>query len=138
MLHSPTVSYLFALILNPKPHSPSPIGDAFRQRLRMFPSLVNCCTIDWFREWPDEALRSVAYNFYADVDLDSGAAPAAAGTSGQGLLKGVIDSCVFIHQSVEQSSKRFFEELRRCTGSQKIEGISVRIWKYTHVCTDGL
>jgi dynein heavy chain len=27
----------------------SPIGDAFRQRLRMFPSLVNCCTIDWFR-----------------------------------------------------------------------------------------
>ena len=27
----------------------SPIGDAFRVRLRMFPSLVNCCTIDWFR-----------------------------------------------------------------------------------------
>lgn len=26
----------------------SPIGSAFRQRLRMFPSLVNCCTIDWF------------------------------------------------------------------------------------------
>jgi dynein heavy chain len=29
----------------------SPVGDAFRQRLRMFPSLVNCCTIDWFSEW---------------------------------------------------------------------------------------
>lgn len=27
----------------------SPIGDAFRQRLRQFPSLVNCCTIDWFQ-----------------------------------------------------------------------------------------
>lgn len=27
----------------------SPIGDAFRTRLRMFPSLVNCCTIDWFQ-----------------------------------------------------------------------------------------
>jgi dynein heavy chain len=25
----------------------SPIGDAFRDRLRQFPSLVNCCTIDW-------------------------------------------------------------------------------------------
>ncbi|KAJ1481106.1 hypothetical protein T484DRAFT_1808591, partial [Baffinella frigidus] len=24
----------------------SPVGDAFRNRLRMFPSLVNCCTID--------------------------------------------------------------------------------------------
>ena len=37
----------------------SPIGDAFRQRLRMFPSLVNCCTIDWFYEWPMEALVSL-------------------------------------------------------------------------------
>ena len=25
----------------------SPIGDALRIRMRMFPSLVNCCTIDW-------------------------------------------------------------------------------------------
>lgn len=25
----------------------SPIGGAFRERLRQFPSLVNCCTIDW-------------------------------------------------------------------------------------------
>ena len=30
----------------------SPVGDAFRSRCRMFPSLVNCCTIDWFTEWP--------------------------------------------------------------------------------------
>ena len=28
----------------------------------MFPSLVNCCTIDWFSEWPQEALLSVATN----------------------------------------------------------------------------
>ena len=27
----------------------SPIGDAFRNRIRMFPSLINCCTIDWFK-----------------------------------------------------------------------------------------
>lgn len=27
----------------------SPIGDAFRNRLRKFPALVNCCTIDWFQ-----------------------------------------------------------------------------------------
>ncbi|CAN0501439.1 unnamed protein product, partial [Scytosiphon promiscuus] len=32
----------------------SPLGEAFRTRLRMFPSIVNCCTIDWFMEWPDE------------------------------------------------------------------------------------
>ena len=27
----------------------SPIGDAFRNRIRTFPSLVNCCTIDWMQ-----------------------------------------------------------------------------------------
>ena len=26
----------------------SPIGDAFRERLRKFPALINCCTINWF------------------------------------------------------------------------------------------
>ena len=41
----------------------SPIGDAFRNRLRQFPSLVNCCTIDWFSEWPSDALVSVARKF---------------------------------------------------------------------------
>lgn len=30
----------------------SPIGEAYRRRLRMFPSLVNCCAIDWFLPWP--------------------------------------------------------------------------------------
>jgi dynein heavy chain len=37
----------------------SPLGEVFRARLRMFPSLVNCCTIDWFSEWPEEALLGV-------------------------------------------------------------------------------
>lgn len=27
----------------------SPIGEAFRNRLRQFPSLINCCTINWFQ-----------------------------------------------------------------------------------------
>ena len=38
----------------------SPIGDGFRERCRMFPGLVNCCTIDWFTEWPSDALQEVA------------------------------------------------------------------------------
>ncbi|CAG2053712.1 unnamed protein product, partial [Timema podura] len=29
----------------------SPIGASFRKRLRLFPSLVNCCTIDWFQPY---------------------------------------------------------------------------------------
>lgn len=50
----------------------SPIGEIFRARLRQFPALVNCCTIDWFSEWPRDALESVAMKFLQDMpDLDT-------------------------------------------------------------------
>ena len=54
------------------PCSLQPIGEVFRSRLRQFPSLVNCCTIDWFSEWPDEALQSVARSFLGELpELDN-------------------------------------------------------------------
>jgi dynein heavy chain len=37
----------------------SPLSTMFSTRLRMFPSLVNNCTLDWFTEWPEEALVGV-------------------------------------------------------------------------------
>lgn len=33
----------------------------------MFPSLVNCCTIDWFTKWPKDALLSVAENSLLEI-----------------------------------------------------------------------
>lgn len=48
----------------------SPAGRALRDRIRSFPSLVNCCTIDWFWRWPDEALEAVCeVVLAADADL---------------------------------------------------------------------
>ncbi len=44
----------------------SPVGEKFRARCRQFPSLVNCCTIDWYNAWPNDALYSVAKRFYAE------------------------------------------------------------------------
>ena len=38
----------------------SPIGEAFRNRIRQYPAFVNCTTIDWFTEWPKDALLEVA------------------------------------------------------------------------------
>lgn len=48
----------------------SPLGDIFRSRLRMFPSLVNCCTIDWFTEWPEEALLGVGLGAMNEAQMD--------------------------------------------------------------------
>lgn len=47
----------------------SPVGSTFRNRLRLFPSLINCCTIDWFEDWPEQALEEVAHAWMEDVNL---------------------------------------------------------------------
>lgn len=47
--------------------SMSPVGDSLRIRCRKFPSLVNCCTLDWFDSWPEEALLSVSQRFLSHV-----------------------------------------------------------------------
>eukprot|EP00771_Trimastix_marina_P003253 gnl/Trimastix_PCT/4478.p1 GENE.gnl/Trimastix_PCT/4478~~gnl/Trimastix_PCT/4478.p1 ORF type:complete len:2540 (-),score=952.78 gnl/Trimastix_PCT/4478:132-6824(-) len=81
----------------------SPTGEVFRGRLRMFPSLVTCCTIDWFDPWPDNALRSVADFKLKDTDLGE-----------NDEIRGpVVDMCVFIHQSVERATERYIRVLRR-------------------------
>mmetsp|Transcript_43965 Transcript_43965/g.42562 ORF Transcript_43965/g.42562 Transcript_43965/m.42562 type:complete len:111 (+) Transcript_43965:2667-2999(+) len=47
----------------------SPVGDSLRVRCRKFPSLVNCCTLDWFSRWPEQALLYVSSSFLAGVEL---------------------------------------------------------------------
>lgn len=47
----------------------SPIGEEFRNRLRQYPAIINCTTIDWFSEWPEEALLEVAVKFISDVNF---------------------------------------------------------------------
>lgn len=47
----------------------SPIGAALRNRIRDFPSIVNCTTIDWFSEWPPDALQAVAKKFLTEIEM---------------------------------------------------------------------
>jgi dynein heavy chain len=49
----------------------SPIGDSIRNRIRLFPSIVNCSTIDCYQQWPDEALEAVAKKFLSEISLDT-------------------------------------------------------------------
>jgi dynein heavy chain, axonemal len=79
----------------------SPIGDAFRRRCRMFPSLVNCCTIDWFVKWPPEALYSVALGSLAPL------------AENEIQCENLSAICVMMHESVEAAAEKYYEEMRR-------------------------
>ena len=80
----------------------SPVGDTFRARLRMYPSLINCSTIDWFSEWPGEALQSVAAQKFEHTDFST-----------DEIKHGVVEMCQYIHQSVATMSKRYWDEVQR-------------------------
>lgn len=82
----------------------SPVGSAFRTRCRMFPSLVNCCTLDWFSEWPREALLSVAHTFYEKYPWPKGE---------EFMVQALAKMSVEIHMSVSDKAKRLLSELRR-------------------------
>jgi len=82
----------------------SPVGEQFRNRCRQFPSIINCCTIDWYNPWPAEALRSVAYRQYS-------ADEARLGISSH--LAVLCDASVELHTTVSAASDDFYAELRR-------------------------
>ncbi|XP_034940720.1 dynein beta chain, ciliary [Chelonus insularis] len=46
----------------------SPVGSILRVRSRKFPAIINCTAINWFHEWPQEALMSVSKRFLEELD----------------------------------------------------------------------
>ena len=77
----------------------SPIGEDFRRRLRMFPSIVNCTTIDWFLPWPNDALASVAHYFLEEVELPE--------------RDGIVDIWVDMQVRARLLTQKYLEEHRR-------------------------
>ena len=76
----------------------SPVGEAFRRRLRTFPALVNCTTIDWFLPWPEEALRSTADSvFIKDM-----------GITDSRLRAGLVDVAVDMQIRVAKLTQRYY------------------------------
>lgn len=96
---------------------------ACRERLRQFPSLVNCCTIDWYTPWPADALSAVATKFLtpvAQASVSSGASPAAGGEAGAAdpaavteMAQGLAGCCRLIHRGSAELSARFRAEAGR-------------------------
>lgn len=82
----------------------SPVGEQFRNRCRQFPSIINCCTIDWYTQWPRDALYSVAERFYKEQQTILGI---------EEYIDQLCNLSVEIHSSVGEYSDLFYDELRR-------------------------
>ncbi|CAJ1434663.1 unnamed protein product, partial [Effrenium voratum] len=79
----------------------SPIGDAWRARIRQFPSLVNCCTIDWYTEWPSDALVAVAERFLGQVEME------------EQVRKSCVEMCSIFHSQTTELAVEFKNSLKR-------------------------
>ena len=84
----------------------SPVGEGLRTRLRQFPSLINCCTIDWFHGWPPDALDAVAGNFLGQMAMPG---------MDDDLINRLTRVCVHIQQTVIDATARYKAEMRRIT-----------------------
>ena len=81
----------------------SPIGDSFRNKLRIYPSLVNCCTIDWFEIWPEEALEQVAVRSTTDLNVEDH------------IKLNAVVACKFFHICAKDISAQFYKACGRKT-----------------------
>jgi dynein heavy chain len=81
----------------------SPIGDSFRRRCRLFPSLVNNSTIDWFDDWPTEALLSVANKSLERFKQSKDSS----------IVNNLAKVCNNMHEIVSLSTKLFYEQMKR-------------------------
>ncbi|XP_045920170.1 dynein axonemal heavy chain 2 isoform X2 [Micropterus dolomieu] len=81
----------------------SPVGEPFRNRILQYPALVSCTSIDWFCEWPKDALLEVAERYLDGMELGSV----------EGIRTKVASIFVTTHQSVAQVSQRMRLEVKR-------------------------
>jgi len=86
--------------------SMSSIGNAFRRRCRLFPSLIYNSTIDWFDDWPTEALLSVAHQSLGD---------AFGQPENPNLVDSLTDVCHNMHLMISRATEKFYRQTaRRC------------------------
>uniref|UniRef100_A0A803SVB7 Dynein axonemal heavy chain 17 n=1 Tax=Anolis carolinensis TaxID=28377 RepID=A0A803SVB7_ANOCA len=80
----------------------SPVGNKLRVRSRKFPAIVNCTAIDWFHEWPREALESVSLRFLEGTE-----------TIETSVKESISKFMAFVHTSVNEMSHSYLSNERR-------------------------
>ncbi|TPP50205.1 Dynein heavy chain and region D6 of dynein motor family protein [Leishmania donovani] len=85
----------------------SPAHKLFRVRLRQFPALVSCTSIDWYYAWPNTALKEVGLRYLRDSRDDS--------AESDELLETISDLFVFLHDTTNQRAEQMRVQIRRHT-----------------------
>ncbi|XP_039715557.1 dynein axonemal heavy chain 17 isoform X8 [Pteropus medius] len=80
----------------------SPVGSVLRVRARKFPAVVNCTAIDWFHEWPEDALVSVSARFLEETE---GIQPEVKAS--------ISHFMAYVHTTVNEMSKVYLATERR-------------------------
>ena len=94
----------------------SPIGNSFRNRCRKFPSLVNCCTLDWYSTWPEDALFSVAQKMLTLSFHSNNNNNMNTNSKELNIEKYIFQlstMCNKIHQVVELETINYYNEMKR-------------------------
>ncbi|CAF0814718.1 unnamed protein product [Didymodactylos carnosus] len=84
----------------------SPVGEVFRNRIRMYPSLVNCTTIDLFADWPHDALLEVGERYLGQIKLEGD-------EKFEQHRSSIAQVFATVHSSVYQCSIQMWDEMRR-------------------------
>eukprot|EP00419_Tripos_fusus_P061723 CAMPEP_0172922082 /NCGR_PEP_ID=MMETSP1075-20121228/207147_1 /TAXON_ID=2916 /ORGANISM="Ceratium fusus, Strain PA161109" /LENGTH=239 /DNA_ID=CAMNT_0013782341 /DNA_START=7 /DNA_END=723 /DNA_ORIENTATION=+ len=80
----------------------NPANPDFYNRSNSSPALFNRCVIDWFGDWPDEALTQVALDFTKDLELDASAFTTQKGLEEpQARHERVAQTVVAFHKKVD-------------------------------------
>jgi dynein heavy chain, axonemal len=80
----------------------SPSGVHFSENCKQFPSLVNCCTIDWYAPWPEAALTAIATKVLNGGDVGSSE-----------VVSAVTKVATAVHASVGVAAEQLDRELNR-------------------------
>lgn len=80
----------------------------------MYPAFVNCTTIDWFGEWPKDALLEVAEKYLEEVNLgDPPKIEVGDDQPPPDIRQSVASVFVTVHRSVVEMSERMLFEMKR-------------------------
>jgi len=82
----------------------SPVGDTLRVRARKFPGILTCTSIDWFHEWPDDALEKVAKRKISELEIYE---------DNENLIQVLSLTTTELHKSLKVSNENYYKSERR-------------------------